>query len=258
MSGTKSMYNFSLVCRDSAIGNQIVSTVGVVEEVEVKDGDTAWGEYLRVRIVRHRFIKTFGQGTEDQYPNDCNLLDLGFIGPKYTWCNGRMATGITRERLDRVVANHEWCQNFNVVSVEVLPRLCSDHNPLLVSFSNHQEALWQHRRHFWYEASWEKHKEYGALIKRVWRVCESSESAWTKVRKNLKGCQRVLQRWVRKIGGSLEDQIKLKEKEIQDLQMLDQGFEIEKESQLKAEFHCLFTQEEVKWNCGSNVQKKIG
>jgi hypothetical protein len=28
--------------------------------------------------------------------DDCNLLDLGFIGPKYTWCNGRMATGITR------------------------------------------------------------------------------------------------------------------------------------------------------------------
>jgi hypothetical protein len=57
----------------------------------------------------------------------------------------------------------------------------------------------------------------------------------------------VLQRWIRKIGGSVEDQIKLKEKEIQDLQMLDQGFEIEKESQLKDNFHSLLTQEEVKW-----------
>jgi len=45
----------------------------------------------------------------------------------------------------------------------------------------------------------------------------------------------------------VEDQIKLKEKEFQDPQMLDQGFEIEKESQLKAEFHSLLTQEEVKW-----------
>jgi hypothetical protein len=33
------MYNLPLVCMGSAIGHQIGSTVGVVEDVEVNDGD---------------------------------------------------------------------------------------------------------------------------------------------------------------------------------------------------------------------------
>jgi hypothetical protein len=39
--------------------------------------------------------------------DDCSLLDLGFSGPKFTWCNDRASGGITRERLARAVANHE-------------------------------------------------------------------------------------------------------------------------------------------------------
>ncbi len=53
--------------------------------------------------------------------DDCRLLDLGFTGPKYTWCNGRLGNDITRERLDRAVANNEWSGIYDVVSVEVLP-----------------------------------------------------------------------------------------------------------------------------------------
>lgn len=40
-----------MVCMGSAIGHQIGFVVGAVEEVEVNNGDAAWGVYLRVRIV---------------------------------------------------------------------------------------------------------------------------------------------------------------------------------------------------------------
>jgi hypothetical protein len=129
--------------------------------------------------------------------NDRNLLDLGFSGPKFTWCNDRASCGVTREWLDRAIANHGWCQSYDVVAVDVLPRYYSDHHPILVFFSRHPDTVWKKRRQFRYESSWEKQKDYGELIKQVWRVRESSEAVWVKVRNNLMGCKRVLQRWIR-------------------------------------------------------------
>lgn len=37
---------------------------------------------------------------------DCALMDLGFRGPKYTWCNKREGTNSISERLDRFMANY--------------------------------------------------------------------------------------------------------------------------------------------------------
>ena len=37
--------------------------------------------------------------------NVCGLSDLGFIGQRYTWCNGRFGNQRTFLRLDRFVAN---------------------------------------------------------------------------------------------------------------------------------------------------------
>ena len=35
----------------------------------------------------------------------CNLLDLGFFGPKYTWSNRRQLTDLILERIDRCFDN---------------------------------------------------------------------------------------------------------------------------------------------------------
>jgi hypothetical protein len=40
---------------------------------------------------------------------DCSLSDLGFQGSLFTWTNGREGDDFIKERLDRAVANHEWC-----------------------------------------------------------------------------------------------------------------------------------------------------
>lgn len=39
---------------------------------------------------------------------DCNLMDLGFTGPKYTWSNRQDAETHVKVRLDRAVANTEF------------------------------------------------------------------------------------------------------------------------------------------------------
>jgi hypothetical protein len=67
---------------------------------------------------------------------DSNLFDLGFMGPRFTWCNWQSEGAYTQERLDKVVANVGWNTLFDVVEVHVLDRSIADHNPLWVNFSN--------------------------------------------------------------------------------------------------------------------------
>ncbi|XP_042056302.1 uncharacterized protein LOC121800876 [Salvia splendens] len=58
--------------------------------------------------------------------SDCKLLDVGADGLKFTW-----ASGNTFERLDRVLLGEGWANIFESTRVTNLPRILSDHCPLL-------------------------------------------------------------------------------------------------------------------------------
>ena len=59
--------------------------------------------------------------------NRCGLVDLGFIGQKYTWCNERFGGERTKLRLDRAVANEEWMLRFPDARVFHSSMSISDH-----------------------------------------------------------------------------------------------------------------------------------
>lgn len=61
----------------------------------------------------------------------CGFIDLGYNGPAYTWTNRRHTTMPTFERLDRCLANAEWCTAYPQTTVYHLPMLRSDHAPIL-------------------------------------------------------------------------------------------------------------------------------
>ncbi|KAG8369216.1 hypothetical protein BUALT_Bualt15G0128100 [Buddleja alternifolia] len=64
---------------------------GIAGEVRAKSGGLAllWEKEVSVDL-------------RDALDN-CRLFDLGCIWYQYTWCNRRMTTGTTKERLDRIV-----------------------------------------------------------------------------------------------------------------------------------------------------------
>jgi endonuclease/exonuclease/phosphatase family metal-dependent hydrolase len=184
---------------------------------------------------------------------DSHLSDLGFLGPRFTWCNGRYGEDLTRERLDRAVANGEWTNLFDVVEVHVLPRSKSDHHPLLVSFSNSRDVKWNKCRMFRYEACWGKHKESNQLIKQVWRAKQPSINPWNNFQGKLSVCKQSLKQWVRKNSDAVEDQIKRKEQELKVIQLHDIGVQMEEERQIMDELDSLLEQEELKWQQRAKV-----
>lgn len=56
----------------------------------------------------------------------CEFTDLGFIGPQYTWCNGRFGEHRTLVRLDSGVANDGWRGIFPDAQVDHSSMFASD------------------------------------------------------------------------------------------------------------------------------------
>jgi hypothetical protein len=57
-------------------------------------------------------VNKFRMRTFNSYVKQCGLFDLGYSGPAYTWTNKRFASNPIFERLDRCLANAEWCTLF--------------------------------------------------------------------------------------------------------------------------------------------------
>ncbi|CAJ2630361.1 unnamed protein product [Trifolium pratense] len=65
--------------------------------------------------------------------NDCRLMDVNTAGTKFTW-RGPRWNGRDRvfKRLDRILCNVNWRLRFHEGVAKVLPRVQSDHHPIIV------------------------------------------------------------------------------------------------------------------------------
>ncbi|XP_072074464.1 uncharacterized protein [Arachis hypogaea] len=116
-----------------------------------------------------------GGGENDAYAcrrfrgwiDKCNLIDVGYSGSRFTWKGGiREGQERVYKRLDRALCNSEWRTNFSNAFVEVLPRIQSDHHPLLLH--TRPETSIHGERPFKYEAMWNTHEDLPNVIKSAW------------------------------------------------------------------------------------------
>lgn len=64
---------------------------------------------------------------------DCGLRDMGFKGPRFTWSRGSLL-----QRLGRALYNLDLDANTHEGLVVHLPKIKSDHRPILVIIGQHQ------------------------------------------------------------------------------------------------------------------------
>jgi hypothetical protein len=192
--------------------------------------------------------KTMGQMEAFQRVlEECSLSDLGFCGPKFTWNNGRERNAFTQERLDRAVANGEWCDFFTMVHVNILANRSSDHHPLFITFEKDAVVRRDWKRIFRVEESWKSYADYKEVVKQIWVVRRKGLNPMANIVGKLNSSKGPIKQWVRKKMQASEELIKLKTCELENLQCMDGNVDLKAENELKDEIHGLLDQEESKW-----------
>ncbi|KAJ6341151.1 hypothetical protein OIU78_009342 [Salix suchowensis] len=99
-----------------------------------------------------------------------HLIDLGFSGSKFTWCNKRNAEGIIWKRIDRGLSNSAWRLLFPEAHLSHLTRINSDHCPIMIRLdSNH--SINRACIPFRFQAMWLSHPDFATVIRDSWNSC---------------------------------------------------------------------------------------
>ena len=98
--------------------------------------------------------------------NECQMMDLGFSGPKFSWTNKRELGGLIQCRLDRVWANPNWKSYFPKANVTHLARVSSDHYPLLLNLCPNLTNT--SNRPFRFQPMWLSHNDFPAIVRESW------------------------------------------------------------------------------------------
>ncbi len=70
--------------------------------------------------------------------HDLALIDLPLKNQRFTWSNMQQAPALAK--LDRFLVSTEWDSSFPRSDVEALPRVTSDHCPILLSTAAHSRG----------------------------------------------------------------------------------------------------------------------
>lgn len=97
---------------------------------------------------------------------DSGLVDLGYMGEKYTWERSRGTENWIQERLDRGLATKEWTELFPSAEVQVLEVSTSDHMPLYLHLN--RRVYMPKPKRFKFENLWIHEQECRNIIQDCW------------------------------------------------------------------------------------------
>jgi hypothetical protein len=141
-----------------------------------------------------------------------------FWVPKFTWVGRRLDGEAIRERLDRAVANSQWCGLHHQAVVNVLASCTSDHNPLLLQLNNNAGVSGKIPKEFKVEASWMIDEDFNDIVRNAWEEGDTGQTAIQTARLKLANCQVGLKRWSGNKFGVAERKLKRKRQQLVDLQ----------------------------------------
>ena len=146
----------------------------------------AQDEKQGLRLGSQRQIELF-----KDFLNETGLMDFDVKGCKFTWYSNPRDGIVTRERIDRCVANWQWRSSYPNAVVQAQPAISSDHCPLIL-FAKPKVG---DGGRFKFEAFWEDHTECKEVVRRGWEWGHSGLDSWSTVMEKSRSCKQELVQW---------------------------------------------------------------
>lgn len=124
---------------------------------EVMSHDEKWGGKKKADNFLTDFLNT---------ANDCELTNLGFKGPKLTWCNNREVDACISERLNLCLGTVTWHDHFSNMLVRHGIVAYSDHLHLWVELEP-MVKIRSRQKAFRFEAIWTYETNYQKIIEQT-------------------------------------------------------------------------------------------
>ena len=147
----------------------------------------------------------------------CGLIDLGYSGQPFTWCNHRKGDARIWKRLDRGLVNDNWLRIMPNTSITHLPSGGSDHCPLLMEMKNDKENA---IKYFKFLNCWTEHETFYSTVENCWNKKVVGSPMWI-LHTKMKRLTVILRNWSKKEFGDVfikvkqfEEMVKLAEENI--------------------------------------------
>ncbi|XP_030939742.1 uncharacterized protein LOC115964603 [Quercus lobata] len=96
----------------------------------------------------------------------CNMIDISFAGPRYTWTNRREIQALILERIDRFFVNPKWCLLYLDAKITHLPKYHSDHYPVLLEMQPGLSG--GKKRLFRFQMCWMLDPTFPDIVSQAW------------------------------------------------------------------------------------------
>lgn len=176
--------------------------------------------------------------------DECGLMDLGYMGDKFTW-RGKRAGGLVLERLDRAVADNGWFSLFPNTKVQHLRTHSSDHKAILIKL----EGIIPHLdRPFKFEQMWLREEGCSKTVINTWGST-SINASMVQIALKIKVCGENLLDWSRQSFGSIKKQLESKGKQLSkaEVNAAKGNLDYEVVKTLRAELNDLLDKESQMW-----------
>ena len=176
--------------------------------------------------------------------DECGLMDLGFVGDKFTW-KGKRGGGLVLERLDRALASNGWFTLNPGTKVRHLNSFSSDHKVIVIKLDG---ITSQPFRPFKFEQMWLKDRSCSSTVSSAWGSVTGSVSM-PMVADKIKNCGEKLAKWSKESFGCIKKKIDSKAKLLSKAEVSVANGELDYEvvKRFQADLNDLLDKEGIMW-----------